>query len=289
VDATLGLGGHAEAFLGSNEAMQVLGIDRDPEAIEHSRARLSVFGDRVNYANARYDELGRVLDEMLPGVAPQGILFDLGVSSLHLDKPERGFSYSVDAPLDMRMNPEDELTAQSVLADSSESELAEMFYRYGDEKLAKRYASAIVRARLNAELTRTSQLVEILNEATPYALRNQGHPAKRVFQALRIVVNKELESLYAALPIALDRLAVGGRIVVMSYQSGEDRFVKHELRRRSRSLAPLGLPRELPEHQPEFLELTRGAEQASADEISANPRAASVRVRAAQKIREVTR
>ena len=289
VDATLGLGGHTEAFLGSNEALQVLGIDRDPEAIEHSRARLSVFGDRVNYANARYDELGRVLDEMLPGVAPQGILFDLGVSSLHLDKPERGFSYSVDAPLDMRMNAEDELTAQSVLADSSESELAEMFYRYGDEKLAKRYASAIVRARLNAELTRTSQLVEILNEATPYALRNQGHPAKRVFQALRIVVNKELESLYAALPIALDRLAVGGRIVVMSYQSGEDRFVKHELRRRSRSLAPLGLPRELPEHQPEFLELTRGAEQASADEISANPRAASVRVRAAQKIREVTR
>jgi len=289
VDATVGLGGHSEAFLASNEALRVLGIDRDTEALEHSRSRLVDFAKRIIFVHARFDELGDVLDRSAKGVAPDAILFDLGVSSLHLDKPERGFSYSVDAPLDMRMNPEDEVTAEAVVAERSESDLAEIFYRYGDEKLAKRYAQAIVVARAQSPLTRTSQLVEVVQEATPYALRNQGHPAKRVFQALRIEVNKELESLYKALPIALDRLAVGGRIAIMSYQSGEDRFVKHELRRRSRSLAPLGLPRELPEHQPEYVELTRGAEQASPEDIVHNPRSASVRLRAAQKLREVTR
>jgi 16S rRNA (cytosine1402-N4)-methyltransferase len=289
VDATLGLGGHSESFLASHEALHVLGIDRDPEALAHSRSRLSEWAERVTFAHARYDDIGGVLDRDKPGIAPNAIFFDLGVSSLHLDKPERGFSYAVDAPLDMRMNPEDDVTAEEVLAESSERELAEIFYRYGDEKLAKRYAQAIVAARAKTPFTRTFQLVEVVQEATPYALRHQGHPAKRVFQALRIEVNQELESLYKALPIALERLAVGGRIVVMSYQSGEDRFVKHELRRRSRSLAPLGLPRELPEHQPEYLELTRGAEQASSEEILRNPRAASVRLRAAQKLKEVAR
>jgi len=289
VDATVGLGGHAEAFLASVEALEVLGIDRDTEALEHTTSRLAGFGDRVTLAHARYDEIGEVLDRHAQGRRPQAVLFDLGVSSLHLDKPERGFSYSVDAPLDMRMNLTDELTAEEILATYSESDLAEIFHRFGDEKLARRYAQAIVRHRAQAPLTRTGQLVDILQAATPYALRDQGHPAKRVFQALRIEVNKELESLYRALPEALDRLAVGGRIVIMSYQSGEDRFVKHELRRRSHSLAPMGLPQELPEHRPEFLELTRGSESASPEEIAANPRAASVRLRAAEKIREVTR
>jgi 16S rRNA (cytosine1402-N4)-methyltransferase len=287
VDATLGLGGHTEAFLGSIEALHVLGIDRDTEALDHSRNRLAGFADRVTLVHARYDELADVLDAHPELPAPQAILFDLGVSSLHLDKPERGFSYSVEAPLDMRMNPEDELTAERILKEYSSAELADIFQRYGDEKLARRYASAIVQHRGVTPLRSTSQLVDVLQAATPYALRDQGHPAKRVFQALRIEVNKELESLYRALPLALDRLAVGGRIVVMSYQSGEDRFVKHELRRRSHSLAPLGLPQELPEHRPEFEELTRGAELASAEEISLNPRAASVRLRAAQKLREV--
>jgi 16S rRNA (cytosine1402-N4)-methyltransferase len=286
VDATLGLGGHAEAFLTSIPNLRVIGIDRDPEAIASAAVRLEAFGSRVVFVNSRYDELGKVLDELVPGESPQAILFDLGVSSLHLDKPERGFSYSVDAPLDMRMNPGDEVTAAQILASYSRAQLAEIFTRYGDEKLADRYAGAILEAREGGPLTSTSELVAVLHNATPYALRDLRHPAKKVFQALRIEVNRELESLYTALPEALDRLAVDGRIVVLSYHSGEDRFVKKEIRRRSVSGAPLGLPQELPEHRPEFLELTRGAEMASAEEIARNPRATSVRIRAAQKIRK---
>ena len=288
VDATLGLGGHSEAFLASIPALRVLGIDRDPEALESSRARLAPFGDRVVFAQCRYDELDTALDDHAPVVEPQAILFDLGVSSLHLDKPERGFSYSVDAPLDMRMNPEDELSAADILERYSVEELGTIFRRLGDEKLAKRYASAIAQARTGAPLVRTGELVEVLQQETPYALRDKGHPAKRVFQALRMEVNRELESLGAALPKAMDRLAVGGRLAVMSYHSGEDKFVKTELRRRSHSTAPLGLPQELPEHQPEFLELTRGAEMATAEEIRDNPRSASVRLRAVEKLRKVT-
>lgn len=289
VDGTLGLGGHTEAFLETFPTLRVLGIDRDQEAIEHSTARLAPHAGRVTVANARYDELGPALDELFPGEEPNAFLFDLGVSSLHLDKPERGFSYSVDAPLDMRMDSGDELTAADILAEYDKRQLADIFRRYGDEKLADRYASAIVEARSIAPLTRTSQLVDVLQSATPYALKDKGHPAKRVFQALRIEVNRELESWAAALPQALDRLAVGGRIVVMSYQSGEDRITKQELRRRSHTTAPLGLPRELPEHRAEFTELTRGAEMASPEEIAHNPRAASVRLRAAEKLRKVTR
>ena len=288
VDATLGLGGHTEAFLASVPALRVLGIDRDPEALASAADRLAPFGDRVVFAHARYDDMGSVLDDVFSGVEPCGILFDLGVSSLHLDKPERGFSYSVDAPLDMRMNPSDELTAADILNTYSKAKLSEIFTRFGDEKLAHRYAAAIVAKREDNPLQTTSELVEVLQNATPWALRDQGHPAKRVFQALRIEVNRELESLYSALPVALDRLAVGGRIVVLSYHSGEDRFVKQEIRKRAISRAPLGLPQELPEHRPEFLELTRGAEMASAEEIATNPRAASVRIRAAEKIRKVS-
>jgi len=289
VDATLGLGGHTEAFLEAFPTLRVLGIDRDQEALDSAKARLAPYSGRVTFAHARYDELGEVLDALMAGESPSAILFDLGVSSLHLDKPERGFSYSHDAPLDMRMNSEDEMTAQRVLETYSEAELVDIFQRYGDEKLAKRYAQAIVRERQIAPLASTAQLVNILHNATPYALRDQGHPAKRVFQALRIEVNDELESLHRALPVALDRLAIGGRIAVMSYQSGEDRFVKREIRRHSTSLAPLGLPQELPEHSPAFLELTRGAEMASAEETAVNPRAASVRLRAAEKLRKVAR
>jgi 16S rRNA (cytosine1402-N4)-methyltransferase len=288
LDATLGLGGHTEAFLASTPNLRVLGIDRDLEALDHARARLEPYGDRVSFAHARYDELGEVLDTVMDSSSPDAMLFDLGVSSLHLDKPERGFSYSVDAPLDMRMNVNDDVTAADVLATYDKRQLAGIFRRFGDEKLADRYAGAIVEARAIAPLLRTGELVDLLQRATPYALRDKGHPAKRVFQALRIEVNQELESWAHALPVALDRLAPGGRIAVMSYHSGEDRLTKHELRRRSHSSAPLGLPRELPEHRAEFNEITRGAETASAEEIALNPRAASVRLRAAEKLRKVT-
>lgn len=288
VDATLGLGGHTEAFLASVPTLRVLALDRDQEALALSRTRLAPYGDRVVFSHARYDELGAVLDSHPDLPAPQAILFDLGVSSLHLDKPERGFSYAVDAPLDMRMNAADEITAAHLLATLDARELSRIFRIYGDEKLADRYAAAIVEARSSAPLERSSQLVDVLQRATPYALRDKGHPAKRVFQALRIEVNRELESWAGAIDVALDYLAVGGRIAVMSYHSGEDRITKQRLRKRSVSSAPLGLPRELPEHLPEFVELTRGAETATPDEISRNPRAASVRLRAAEKLRKVT-
>ena len=287
VDATLGLGGHTEMFLASIPALQVLGIDRDPEALEQARERLTPFGDRVMFSQCRYDELASALDEHAPGRAPGAILFDLGVSSLHLDKPERGFSYSHDAPLDMRMNPQDDVSAADILQSFTEADLADLFHRLGDEKLAHRFAKAIVERRLQAPIVRTGDLVEVLQEATPYALKDKGHPAKRVFQALRMAVNQELESLARALPIAFERVAVGGRVAIMSYHSGEDRLVKRELRKLSVSTAPPGLPTELPEHRPRFRELTRGAEMASAEEISLNPRSASVRLRAGEKVHEV--
>jgi 16S rRNA (cytosine1402-N4)-methyltransferase len=286
VDATLGLGGHAEAFLDAFPTLRLLGIDRDTEARDHARARLAHFGPRVTLVHARYDELGVALDAHFPGESPRGFLFDLGVSSLHLDKPERGFSYSVDAPLDMRMNTEEPLTAEGILSSYTAEALGELFYRLGDEKLANRYARAIVKRREETPLRRTGELVSVLQEATPYALKDRGHPAKRVFQALRMEVNRELDSLARALPLALDRLAPGGRAVVMSYHSGEDKLVKREIRRRSVSQAPLGLPEELPEHRSQLIELTRGAEKASEEEIAANPRSASVRVRAAEKRNE---
>lgn len=289
VDATLGLGGHTEMFLSALPALRVLGIDRDPEALEQARERLAPFGDRVMFAACRYDELGRALDEHVAQEAPGAILFDLGVSSLHLDKPERGFSYSHDAPLDMRMNPHDDVSAADILQSFTEADLADLFYRLGDEKLAKRYARAIVERRLQAPIVRTGDLVEVLQEATPYALKDKGHPAKRVFQALRMAVNQELESLARALPEGFDRVAIGGRVAIMSYHSGEDRLVKRELRKLSTSSAPAGLPRELPEHLPSFREITRGAEVASAEEIASNPRSASVRLRAGEKVKEVTR
>jgi 16S rRNA (cytosine1402-N4)-methyltransferase len=287
VDATLGLGGHTEMFLSSLPALRVFGIDRDPEALERTRQRLSEFGDRVMFAHCRYDDLESALQNHLPGVSPDAILFDLGVSSLHLDKPERGFSYSHDAPLDMRMNPQDDVSAADVLQSFTEADLADLFFRLGDEKLAKRYARAIVERRLQAPIIRTGELVDVLQEATPYALKDRGHPAKRVFQALRMAVNQELDSLAKALPVAFDRVAVGGRIAIMSYHSGEDRLVKRELRKLSVSTAPAGLPTELPEHRPSFREITRGAEMASIEEIAQNPRSASVRLRAGEKLREV--
>jgi 16S rRNA (cytosine1402-N4)-methyltransferase len=289
VDATLGLGGHTEMFLASIPALRVLGIDRDPEAQAQAQERLAPFGDRVMFAQCRYDELGEALDEHVPGVRPGAILFDLGVSSLHLDKPERGFSYSHDAPLDMRMNPHEDVSAADILQSFTESDLADLFFRLGDEKLAKRYARAIVDRRLQAPIVRTGDLVDVLQDATPYALKDKGHPAKRVFQALRMAVNQELDSLQRALPVAFDRVAIGGRVAIMSYHSGEDRLVKRELRTLSVSSAPAGLPTELPQHQASFREITRGAEMASAEEIALNPRSASVRLRAGEKVKEVSR
>ncbi len=285
VDATLGMGGHAEALLQRLPGLHLVGLDRDPEALAIATTRLAPFADRIDLVHAVYDELGEVLAGL--GIARVGgILFDLGVSSLQLDRRDRGFSYARDAPLDMRMDTTRGQTAAELLAAASEPELIRIFREYGEEKLAARYAGAIVAARSKTPIERSGQLVALIQSVTPVAVQRAGHPAKRVFQALRIEVNHELSVLARALPQAIDALAVGGRMVVMAYQSLEDRIVKHELQRAASSTAPAGLPVELSEHAPQLRLLVRGAEMADAAEIAANPRAASVRLRAAERIRE---
>lgn len=284
VDATLGMGGHAEAFLTAHPELTLVGIDRDADALQIAGERLNRFGDRVRLVHAVYDEWAFVLESAHVSVVG-GILFDLGVSSLQLDEVDRGFSYSKDAPLDMRMDASSPLTAEKILAEYSEAELRRIFYEYGEEKLAPRYASKIVQRRETEPLVRSSQLVDVIVAATPAAVQRAGHPAKRVFQALRIEVNQELSVLERAIPAAIDSLVVDGRIVVLAYQSLEDRIVKRELTTRSSSTAPRGLPIELPEHRPELKLLVRGAELASDEERAINPRATPVRLRAAQRLR----
>ena len=285
VDATLGLGGHAEAALERHPDLTLVGLDRDTDALAKAGARLARFGDRVHLVHTVYSGVREALDSL--GIdRVTAVLFDLGVSSMQLDEAERGFAYSQDAPLDMRMDRTTGITAATILAEYPEAELRRIFYAYGEEKLAPRYARSIVRAREEQPLERSSQLVQLIIDATPRAVQRAGHPAKRVFQALRIEVNAELAALEAALPAALDALAVGGRIVVLAYQSLEDRIVKRELAARSRSTAPAGLPIELPEHRPEFALLVRGAEQADEAERARNPRAIPVRLRAAERLKD---
>lgn len=284
VDATLGMGGHTAAVLERFPSATAIGLDRDTDALAIARERLARFGDRARFVHTVYDGIadavhGEGFDEA------HGILFDLGVSSLQLDRAERGFAYSKDAPLDMRMDPTSGRTAADVIAEYSEADLRRIFRDYGEEKLAARYARAIVRAREVAPITRSGRLVEVLHDATPAAVQRAGHPAKRVFQALRIEVNEELSVLERALPAALDLVAVGGRMVVLAYQSLEDRLVKRVLAAATSSTAPAGLPMELPEHRPQFRLLVRGAELASDAEQAENPRAKPVRLRAAERVR----
>lgn len=282
VDATLGMGGHAERLLERHPGLTLVGIDRDPDAIRIAGERLARFGDRVRIVRHVYDELEASLDDA--GVDRlDGILFDLGVSSLQLDDADRGFAYSKDAPLDMRMGQEGP-TAADLVATLDERELARIMQRYGDERLAGRYARAIVRERQQQPIATSARLVEILDAATPAAARKPGHVAKRVFQALRIVVNDELGVLERAIPAALDALAPGGRIVVMAYQSLEDRIVKSALRDATTDRTPLGVPAALPEHAAPYRLLVRGAELADDDERARNPRSIPVRLRAAERI-----
>ncbi|QIZ99096.1 16S rRNA (cytosine(1402)-N(4))-methyltransferase RsmH [Leifsonia sp. PS1209] len=284
VDATLGMGGHSAGILERFPDVTLVGLDRDPDALAIAGERLARFGDRIHLVHTVYDGIQDALDGL--GIDEvHGILFDLGVSSLQLDRVERGFSYSKDAPLDMRMDGTSELTAATILAEYSEADLRRIFREYGEEKLAARYAQKIVAAREVEPFVRSAQLVDVITKATPVAVQRQGHPAKRVFQALRIEVNQELSVLERAIPAAIDALAVGGRIVVEAYQSLEDRIVKRELQTRSTSSAPAGLPVELPEHRPELKLLIRGAELANDEEKAANPRATPVRLRAAERVR----
>ncbi|WP_433591039.1 16S rRNA (cytosine(1402)-N(4))-methyltransferase RsmH [Nocardia sp. CA-145437] len=287
LDCTLGLGGHAEHFLRAYPNIRLVGLDRDTAALRLAGERLAPFRDRITLVHTRYDGIPAALEQA--GLPEKGsvsaILMDLGVSSMQLDEADRGFAYSVDAPLDMRMDFSTGPTAADVLNTYSHGELARVLKTYGEERFAGKIASEILRRRQRTPFTTSAQLVELLYDTIPAAARRTGgHPAKRTFQALRVEVNRELESLEAAMPAALDALAPGGRIVVMSYQSLEDRVVKVELAKRSASRTPLDLPVELPGMGPEFKILTRGAEKATEQEIEENPRAAPVRMRAAERI-----
>jgi 16S rRNA (cytosine1402-N4)-methyltransferase len=285
VDCTLGLGGHSEALLERFPDVHLVGIDRDTEALERAGARLERFADRTDLVHAVYDELPQVLRDLgLDGA--DGILFDLGVSSMQLDLRERGFAYAEDAPLDMRMDPTGGTTAAEVLNTYSAGDLTRILREYGEERFASRIASRVVREREREPFTTSARLVELLRDAIPAAARRTGgHPAKRTFQALRIEVNDELGVLRRALPAAVDSLRVGGRLVVMSYHSLEDRMTKQVLAEATRLDVPPDLPVVPEELQPELRLVTRGAEQADAAEVEDNPRAQSVRVRAAERVR----
>lgn len=284
VDATLGLGGHAEAFLTTFPETHLIGIDRDPIALDKARTQLARFGDRVTYAPAVYDRIGDVVrDAGFKAVG--GVLFDLGVSSMQLDVADRGFAYAHDAPLDMRMNPEDELTAATVLNTYDVRDLTRLLRIYGEEKFAKRIAENVIAERANEPFTTSARLVDLIRNSIPAAARRTGgNPAKRTFQALRIEVNDELGAVERALPASLDTLEIGGRVVVLAYHSLEDRLTKRAFTKVTTNAAPRGLPVVPANMMPRFTLVTRGAEQASDDEIAANPRARSVRLRAIERI-----
>ena len=291
LDATLGAGGHAERFLTDLPGLRLIGLDRDQSALDIARARLAPFADRVTLVHTRYDGLAAALTESGYGTAESvdGMLFDLGVSSMQLDRAERGFAYAQDAPLDMRMDPQSPLTAADIVNTYDEAALADILHRYGEERFARRIAAQIVRRRARTPFTSTGELVALLYQAIPApARRTGGHPAKRTFQALRIAVNDELDSLRSAIPAGLEALTVGGRMVVLAYQSLEDRIVKRLFADSVASRTPVDLPVELPGHEPRFRSLTHGAERADADEVERNPRSAAVRLRAVERVQQAT-
>lgn len=285
IDATLGLGGHTEAVLQRCPRARVVGIDRDPEALALAGARLAPFGDRFTGVHAVYDEIDDVMEELgLTSVS--AVLFDLGVSSMQLDVRDRGFAYREDAPLDMRMDGTTGRTAADILNTYSAAELTRVLRDFGEEKFARKIAAAVVREREREPFTRSARLVELLYAEIPApARRTGGHPAKRTFQALRMEVNDELAVLRRAIPAAIEAIGVGGRVVVESYHSLEDRLVKQAFTAATRSTVPIDLPF-IPEGQdPALVLVTRGSEKASPTEIEENPRAASVRLRALERVR----
>ncbi|WP_062377388.1 16S rRNA (cytosine(1402)-N(4))-methyltransferase RsmH [Demequina pelophila] len=285
IDGTLGMGGHTEALLTTCPQATVVGIDRDPQAIALAGARLAPFGDRFVSHHAEYDDIPGALARAGADLA-DGILLDLGVSSLQIDDAERGFSYAQDAPLDMRMNPDDPLTAADLLRDADEAELTRILRVYGEERFAGKIARSIVRRRETEPFERSAQLVDLVRACIPAATRTAGgNPAKRTFQALRIAVNRELEVLERAIWAAIEGVRPGGRVVVMSYHSLEDRIVKRAFAEGAETQAPPGLPVVPDSAQPYLALLTRGAEKASPEEAEANPRSKPVRLRAVERIR----
>jgi 16S rRNA (cytosine1402-N4)-methyltransferase len=286
VDATLGGGGHAEALLDAHAHLSVLGLDQDPDAVAAATSRLARFGDRVAVRRTRFDQIARVVAEALPGLGHEGAsgaLFDLGVSSPQFDRPERGFSYRGEGPLDMRMDPDAPVSAADLVNGADERELARLLRANGDERFAARIARAIVAHR---PIATTAELADIVREAVPAAARRRGgHPARRTFQAIRIAVNDELAILPATLDDAIDVLVPGGRCVAIAYHSGEDRIVKGRFRHAETGgwAGPSHLPVP-PDVRPTVRLLRRGAWRPSAAETAANPRAEAARLRAVEKL-----
>ena len=284
IDATLGLGGHTRALLAKFETLRIIGFDRDTTAIAIARENVAPYGDRLTIVHAVYDQIESAL-ESLEISEIDGALFDLGVSSMQLDEADRGFAYSQDAPLDMRMDQSQGMTARDVLYTYDRKSLIRILRAYGDEKFAPRIVDNIIAARENRSLTSTKQLAELVKESIPApARRTGGNPAKRTFQALRIEVNQELEVLERAIPAAMAALAVHGRIVVMSYQSLEDKIVKRFFTEACTSTTPRNLPVELPNSAAKFAYVITGSEAATDFEIAENPRAQSMRLRAIEKV-----
>jgi 16S rRNA (cytosine1402-N4)-methyltransferase len=284
VDATLGLGGHTEALLQRFENLTVIGIDRDENAIERATARLAPYADRFKTAHCVFDQVTSVVEGFGYSTI-NGALFDLGVSSMQLDEADRGFSYSQDAPLDMRMDRSRGITASEIVNTYEPGKLVHILRTYGEEKFATRIVENIVKERAKAPLNSTAQLATLVKESIPAATRRTGgNPAKRTFQALRIEANDELGAITRALPDALDLLMVGGRVVVMSFQSLEDRIVKEIFAKASTSQSPRNLPIELPEYAAKFALVIRSSETPDQSELESNPRSASVRLRAIEKV-----
>lgn len=290
IDATVGMGGHSEAILQRFPSLHVLGIDRDPNAIALASERLASFGPRFRAYHGTYDQLAEALAHTYGEREVDAVFFDLGMSSLHIDEVERGFSYMADAPLDMRMDPSSGPRAADLLANLSEKDLAAILKAFGDERYARGIARAIVRRRQTDPITTTGELAQLVEQAIPAAAqRTGGHPAKRTFQALRIAVNEELEILTRAIPAALAATRVGGRVVVEAYQSLEDRVVKRIFSRGSQADVPEDLPFVPADAEARLRLVTRGAERASDEEIAANSRSAPVRLRAVELIRPWSR
>jgi 16S rRNA (cytosine1402-N4)-methyltransferase len=285
VDATFGAGGHSRLLVADLEGRgKLVAIDRDPTVRSHfDRVKASTRGVQMRFLRGDY---AVVLSQLAGnGVRADAVLLDLGLSSMQVDRPERGFSYATDAPLDMRMDPSDEVSAADVLADRNERELEAIFRRYGEERYARQIARGIVRRRGESPIERTGQLVDVVRASIPAPARfGEGHPAKRVFQALRIEVNHELESLEAGLPAAVEMLRPGGRLAVISFHSLEDRIVKRFLRERARGCTcPPEFPVCVCGREPELRILTPKLLRPSAREVELNPRASSARLRAAIK------
>ena len=284
IDATLGLGGHTEALLQRFENLTVIGIDRDEIALGRATERLTPYSDRLKTAHCVFDEISAVAKSFGFNHI-NGALFDLGVSSIQLDESERGFSYSQDAPLDMRMDRSQGITASEIVNTYEPGKLVHILRAYGEEKFATRIVENIVKARAKAPLNSTTELATLVKESIPAATRRTGgNPAKRTFQALRIEANDELGAISRALPDALDLLMVGGRLVVMSFQSLEDRIVKEIFAEASTSKSPRNLPIELPEYAAKFSLVFRSSQTPSEEELASNPRSASVRLRAIERV-----